>query len=130
VAQGRADGHQVVYGDISDPNLLAAIHVELASLVVITVDHPPTALRVVLYLSSHCPQVPIIARARDLESSSQLLDAGATHAYPEAIEASLRLGATALRMLRVPVDDVEQMIQDVRDWDYKAVLEGEQEQDK
>ena len=54
----------------------------------------------------------------------------AHHAYPEAIEASLRLGATALRMLRVPVDDVEQMIQDVRDWDYQAVVEEGFEQDK
>ena len=84
----------------------------------------------VSYLSSHCPQVPVIARARDLESSSRLLEAGATHAYPETIEASLRLGATALQMLRVPVDDVDQVIQDVRDWDYKPVLEEEQEQDK
>jgi CPA2 family monovalent cation:H+ antiporter-2 len=116
--------------DISDPHLLAAVHVELAALVVITVDHPATALSAVSYLCSHCPHVPVIARARDLESSSRLLEAGATHAYPETIEASLRLAATALRMLRVPVDDVDQVIQDVRDWDYKPVLEEEQEQGK
>ncbi len=128
VEQGRADGFQVLYGDISDPNLLASVHAELASLVVITVDDSATALRVVSYLRSHCPQVPVIARARDLQTSSQLLEAGATHAYPEAIEASLRLGATALRMLRIPVDDVDQVIQDVRDWDYQPVLEGEEEQ--
>jgi monovalent cation:H+ antiporter-2, CPA2 family len=72
-----------------------------------------------------CPQVPIIARARDLESSSVLVEAGATHAYPEAIEASLRLGATALRMLRVPTDDIDLILQGVRDWDYQPVLEEE-----
>jgi enoyl-[acyl-carrier protein] reductase I len=33
--------------------------------------------------------VAIIARARDLAASARLLEAGATHAYPEAIEASL-----------------------------------------
>jgi CPA2 family monovalent cation:H+ antiporter-2 len=130
VEQGRADGHQVLYGDISDPNLLASVHAELAALVVITVDDSATALRVVSYLRSHCPQVPVIARARDLQTGSQLLEAGATHAYPEAIEASLRLGATALRMLRIPVDDVDQVIQDVRDWDYQPVLEEELEQER
>lgn len=125
VAQGRADGHPVSYGDISDPGLLAAIHVERASLVVIALDQPDTALRAISYLRHACPHVPVIARARDLEASSRLLDAGAVHAYPEAIEASLRLGATALRMLDVPADDIDLIVQGVRDWDYKPVLEGE-----
>ncbi len=128
VAQGRVDGNPVLYGDISDPELLAAIHAERASLVVITVDDSPTALRTVSVLRDICPQVPIIARAWDLEASSRLLVAGATYAYPEAIEASLRLGATALRMLRIPDDKVDQIIQGVRDWDYKPVLEEESDQ--
>lgn len=128
VSQGRADGHQVHYGDISDPELMTAIHAERASLVVITVDHSPTALRSVSLLCSSCPQVPVIARARDLESSSRLIAAGAAHALPEAIEASLRLGATALRMLHVPADNIDQMIQDVRDWGYGPVLEETQDE--
>ena len=127
VAQGRADGHQVLYGDISDPELLAAVHVERASLVVITVDNFTHALRTVAVLRSSCPHVPVIARARDLESSTRLIDAGAVHAYPEAIEASLRLGTTALRMLRIPTDDIDLILQDVRDWDYKPVLEVERD---
>ncbi len=127
VAQGRSAGHQVLYGDISDPELLAAAHAERASLIVITVDRSSTALRAVAALRDACPQVPIIARARDLEASAQLLDAGATHAYPEAIEASLRLGATALRMLHIPGDDIDLIIQGVRDWGYLPVVEEKQE---
>lgn len=123
VARGRADGHPVLYGDISDPELLASIRVEKASLVVITIDQAEMALRTVSYLRTHCPQVPVIARARDLEATSHLLDAGATHAYPEAIEASLRLGATALQILRVPSADIDLIMQGVRDWDYKPVVE-------
>ena len=130
VAQGLADGNPVFYGDISDPGLLTAIHVERASLVVITIDQSDTALRTVSFLRGICPQVPVIARARDLEVSSRLLNAGATHAYPEAIEASLRLGATALQILRVPTDDIDLVVQGVRDWGYKPVLENEQGQDK
>lgn len=125
VAQGRANGHSVHYGDISDPELLTAIHVERASLVVITIDQADKALRAVSHLRKACPQVPVIARARDLESSSQLLDAGATYAYPEAIEASLRLGVTAMQILRIPYDDIDLLVQGVRDWDYKPVLEKE-----
>jgi CPA2 family monovalent cation:H+ antiporter-2 len=123
VVQGREDGLPVHYGDISDPELLAAIHVERASLVVITIDQAAMALRTVAFLRKTCPEVPVIARARDLEASSQLLEAGATHAYPEAIEASLHLGATALQILRVPAEDIDQLVQGVREWDYKPVLE-------
>lgn len=127
VAQGKADGHQVVYGDITDPEFLAAVKVERAALVVLSVDDFPVTLQVVEFMSKLAPHVPVIARARDLESSSRLLAAGATHAYPEMIEASLRLGATALQVLRVPVNDIDLMIQEVRDWDYKPVLEEEPE---
>ncbi len=123
VAKGQAEGYPVHYGDISDPELLAAIHVERASLVLITIDQAAMALRAVSYLRKACPQVPVIARARDLKASSQLLQAGATHAYPEAIEASLCLGAIAMQILRVPSDDIDQLVQGVRDWDYKPVLE-------
>lgn len=124
VAQGRADGHLVSYGDISDPGLLASIHVERASLVVITVDRSAAALGTISYLRRTCPQVPVIARAQDLETCTRLLDAGAMHAYPETIEASLRLGVMTLQMLHVPSDDIDQILKEVREWGYKSVSDG------
>ena len=123
VKQGLADGHAVLYGDIADADLLAAARAERASLAIVTVDSHAVALRTVAALRLHCPHVPIIARARDLKTSSALIDAGAIHAYPEAIESSLRLGATALRMLRIPTIDIDQMLQDIRDGDYQPVIE-------
>ncbi len=123
VRQGQADGHAVLYGDIADPELLTAARAEQASLAIVTVDAHAVALRTVAALRQHCPQVPVIARARDLEASSALIDAGAIHAYPETIEASLRLGATALRMLQIPTADIDLMLKDIRDWDYQPVIE-------
>ncbi len=125
IAQGKADKHAVAFGDISDAQLLATIRADRASLVVITVDDFGAALRAISNLRRTCPQVPVIARARDLEMSKRLLDAGAIHAYPETIEASLRLGAMALQILHVSSTEIEQVVQDVRDWDYKPVLEDE-----
>ena len=123
VAQGRADGHQVFVGNITDPGLLTAIHVERASLVVITIDSTAAALVTLSYLGRVCPHVPVIVRARDLESSTRLRNAGAIQAYPEMIEASLRLGASALQLLHVPDDEIDQIVQGVRDWGYQPVLE-------
>ena len=124
VQQGLADGHAVLYGDIADPELLAAARAEQARLAIVTVDSHAVALRAVAALRLHSPHLPVIARARDLAASSALIEAGAAHAYPETIEASLRLGATALRMLHIPTADIDLMLQDIRDWDYQAVIEA------
>lgn len=124
VAQGRAHGQPVLYGDISDPELLAAAHAGRASLVVLTIDHGSIALRALSHLRNAYPQVPVIARARDLEASAHLLQAGATQAFPEAIEASLRLGAEALRMVGAPADSVDLLMQGVRERGYELVREG------
>lgn len=125
VAQGRADGHAVWLGDIADPGLLSSIHVERASLVVIAVDSPGTALGVMSYINRTCPQVPVIVRARDLETSTRLLAAGAARAYPETIELSLRLSVTAMQMLNVSSDEIDEMVQGVRDRGYWPILEDE-----
>ena len=123
VKQGRALGHPVLYGDISDAGLLAAAHAELFSLVVLTVDGSATALRTVSHLRSAYPQIPIVARARDLDASSELLKAGATQAFPETIEASLRLGAEALQMAGAPADNIELLMEGVRNRGYELVRE-------
>ncbi len=123
VAQGRAAGHLVLYGDVADPELLAAGRAEHAALVVITIDHAATALRVVSSLRARYPRLPIVARARDLEESGRLVEAGATQAHPEAVEASLRLGAAALRMVGASADQVDVLLDAVRDEGYDLVRE-------
>jgi CPA2 family monovalent cation:H+ antiporter-2 len=125
VKQGMADGHRVSLGDISDPELLSVIHLDRASLIVITIDNSATALNAVAFLGKTYPQIPVIARARDLQMSASLIKAGARHAYPETIEASLRLGEEALHLLDVPSNEVETLIQDMRDSGYKPVLKDE-----
>jgi glutathione-regulated potassium-efflux system protein KefB len=130
VAQGRAYGHPVLYGDISDPELLAATHAEQASLAVLTISDTPTALLTVSHLRNLYPQVPIIARARDLEACARLLEAGATHAYPEALEASLRLAAEALQMVGAPADNAELLLQGVRDKGYELIREEPENDEK
>ena len=126
VAQGLAGGHSVYYGDISDHELLAAVPGERADLAVITVDQSAVAEKAVRAIKDVYPGVSVIARARDLAASARLLEAGATHAYPEAIEASLALGATTLEMLAVPAEAVDQTLQGVRDGSYRPVMEPEE----
>ncbi|MES9968665.1 MAG: cation:proton antiporter [Candidatus Thiodiazotropha sp.] len=121
VAQGKKDGLPVYYGDISDPDLLDAANVGNASLVVLTVDSGPVALRTLSHVRNTYPHVPVVSRARDLEACGHLVSAGASHAFPEALESSLRLGAIALQMVDVPKDSVDLLLQGVRQDNYTLV---------
>ncbi len=121
VAQGRADGLPVYFGDISDPHLLVASRIEQAALVVLAVDHPRTALRAMTHLRNACPELRVIARAKDLEGVGHLLGAGATRAFPEILESSLRLGAEALQILGIGGDDVDRLLEGVRSTRYEAL---------
>ena len=72
VARGKEDGFPVYYGDIANPELLAAAHAEQAALVVLTVDQEQTALQAISHVRNNYPGIPVIARARDLEASGRL----------------------------------------------------------
>ncbi len=121
VAKGREDGFPVYYGDISNPELLAAAHAEQSALLVVTVDQERTALKTVSHVRNNYPGVPVIARARDLEASGRLIQAGATLAPPEMVESSLRLANDTLRIVGLPVDNVDTLLSDVRKKDYELV---------
>ena len=121
VARGKRDGFPVYYGDIANPELLAAAHAERAALLLLTVDREQTALQTISHVKNNYPGIPVIVRARDLEASGRLTQAGATIALPEAVETSLRLANDTLRMVGVPVDNVELLLCDVRRKDYELV---------
>ncbi|MGA7979547.1 MAG: cation:proton antiporter [Chromatiaceae bacterium] len=121
VAQGRKDGLPVYFGDIADAHLLAASRIDQAALVILTVDHPRTALRALTHLRNACPDLRVIARAKDLEGVAHLLAAGATLAYPEILESSLRLGSEALRILGVSGDEVDRLMEGVRSTRYEVL---------
>jgi glutathione-regulated potassium-efflux system protein KefB len=121
VKKGVEDGFPTYFGDISDPHLLAAIHIEQAALAVLTIDNPRTALRALAHLRNDCPDLPVIARAKDLEGVGHLMAAGATNAFPEILESSLRLGAEALQIVGVAGDDVDRLVTGVRATRYEAI---------
>ena len=91
---------------------------------VLTIDHGAPVLRAVSQLRNTYPRIPVIARARDLKASAHLLKAGATQAFPETIEASLRLGAEALKMVGSPEDKVQLWMEGIRSSGYQRVQEA------
>jgi CPA2 family monovalent cation:H+ antiporter-2 len=114
VAEARRQDLPVYYGDASRSEVLKAAGVERAQAVVITVDEPESASRTVQVVRRLAPELPVLARARDLAQCEELAGVGATAVVPEVVEGSLQLVAALLRQLGASRDEVEQILAEFR----------------
>ena len=101
VVADRRAGHEVYFGDASDPEFLKVCGIDDAAGVIITINARQVIDEIVAYVRSIRPDIPIIARARDAGHARHLYAIGATEAVPETIEASLQLSQSALLGLGV-----------------------------
>ncbi len=123
IRECRGKGMPVYYGDAARFEILEAVGTRHARSVVITLDNPLTADRVVSAVKALFPGLPVYARARDLRHSRRLKEEGVTEAVPETLEASLQLGVIVATAMGVSADEVTGIIQTFREDDYESVEE-------
>ncbi len=121
VAQERAKGRPVYYGDASRLDMLRLARLESARALVVTMDSATAADHIVRAVREFAPQLPIYARARDGKHARRLLERGASEVVPETVEASLQLAARVLAGTGMPEDVVEQRIQIERDAELRRL---------
>jgi len=95
----RRLGIRGFYGDLGRPEVLDAAGLADARAIVLGVDDPALALRLVRHIRSHHPRLPVIARARDRHQVYELTAAGATVAVREVFPAAVEAGRSALAVL-------------------------------
>lgn len=115
----------VFYGDASRGEILAKAGIEHATAVVVTMNDPEAASRIVGEIHQRWPTVPIHARARDTAHARQLLELGATFCTPETVEASLQLAANVLLDVGIDEDITQRRIATQRAFETGAIHEGE-----
>ena len=115
VTHDRRDGHDVFYGDATDPSFLAICGLAQAAGVIITIHTPDLIDAVVEHVRAVRPDIVVVSRARDADHARHLYALGATDAVPETIEASLQLSEAALVGLGIPAGPVIASIHEKRD---------------
>lgn len=123
IREAKAHGYPVLFGDAGAPHTLRRLDLTRATSVILTMDEPITAQRLVRRLRGAYPDLPIIARARDANHAAALYKAGATHAVPETLEASLQLSEAVLVELGVPMGFVIASIHEKRDELRELIME-------
>ena len=114
VAQQRKKGRPVYWGDITQPELLARLHLETARALVVTMHDTRAVDALVARAHAARPDLLIVARARDAKHAAHLYAIGASDAVPETIEASLQLSESVLVDMGVPMGPVIASIHEER----------------
>ncbi|ALE16755.1 putative Glutathione-regulated potassium-efflux system protein KefB [Altererythrobacter epoxidivorans] len=122
IESAKRDGYRATFGDAGRGDALSRLGIETAPAVVLTMDEPVLAQRLVAKLRKSYPDLLIVARARDPEHAAELYRAGASHAVPETLESSLQLSEAVLVDIGVAMGPVIASIHEKRD-EFRVKLE-------
>ena len=120
----KRKGYRATFGDAARGGSLARLGVENAPAIVLTMDEPVLAARLVSKLRSEYPDLLIVSRARDIAHAAELYRAGASHAVPETLEAALQLSEAVLVDIGVAMGPVIASIHEKRD-EFRDLIERE-----
>jgi glutathione-regulated potassium-efflux system ancillary protein KefC len=95
----RTFGFKVFYGDVTRTDLLHAAGAAKAQALVVAIDDVEDSLALVDAVRREFPNLPIMARARNVSHLYDLMDRGVTILERETFEAALQLGRQVLQHL-------------------------------
>lgn len=114
VRKARALGEPVFYADATSEEALGHAHLEKARALVLLMNDPLAAQRVVDTASRVAPRVPIFARTRYLAERANLLAIGAKEVVAEEVESGVEILSRLLRLLDMPRNVIDDQISQVR----------------
>lgn len=115
VSKLHAEGIPVYFGNAARPELLRRVHADEAPAIVLTMDHPSSALQAVRGIRREFPHARLFARSRDERHARALKLAGASVVVPETLEASLQLSAFVLEAMGLDERVVDAIVDRERD---------------
>jgi CPA2 family monovalent cation:H+ antiporter-2 len=118
VHEAQAAGEPVYFGDVKQKDILRAVGIEQAKLVLLTFDQHDKAVSVIELVSSMYPDLPIVVRTRKDYRMEELYLAGASQVVPEILEGSLMLVSQVLHLSGVPMSRILKRVRKERKGHY------------
>jgi CPA2 family monovalent cation:H+ antiporter-2 len=114
VRNARAQGLPIYYGDATSAEALNHARLPHARALVLLMNDPQAARRVVDTAKRVAPDVPILMRTRYLAEREPLLKLGAFDVVAEEVEGSVEIIARMLRWIETPRNVIDERIKEVR----------------
>ncbi|SEI56730.1 monovalent cation:H+ antiporter-2, CPA2 family [Allopseudospirillum japonicum] len=121
VHEASSAGEHVVYGDSSRHEILEALGVARARLVVVTVNDKHFTLQILDSLKHLAIEVPTLIRTKDDSDLELYQHAGATEVVPEVLEGGLMLVYHSLLLSNIPFRRVNHVIRSARSERYQLL---------
>lgn len=96
IAVARQNDVLVYFGDATRPEVLSAVGLDRAKALVIAIDEPRQAVKIMNLVKYILPDLTVYARARDAEHATVLEKAGAAFTVPEVIPTAVQLANLAI----------------------------------
>lgn len=123
VKEAYTAGEKVFFGDAAERDILEAVGVNEARLVVISHEDITSAHKVLHHVRALRHDLPVMVRTRDESRVDELRASGATEVVPETLEAALMIAVHTLLLLNVPTVRVMRRMQQQRDGRYHLLRE-------
>ena len=121
IYDGKQEGHNVHYGDVTDPTMQGAAAFAKARSVVITLEDTGAATRLVEALHGFYPQLPIQIAAPDLPTQDRWREIGAAEVVCTSVEGNIQLGQEMLRAAGLADSVIAELLESLRQDDYALV---------
>jgi glutathione-regulated potassium-efflux system ancillary protein KefC len=118
----RKFGFKVFYGDATRVDLLHTAGAQKARALVVAIDDVEDSLRLVEAVKRDFPNLPILARARNVSHYYDLMDRGVTILERETFESALLLGRQVLQQLGFGAYQARQAAMKFRAHNLKSLL--------
>ncbi len=121
VAEARATGVSIIYGDAVRREVLMHVGVMLARVSVIAISDPVAARHVVALIREMNPDVHIIVRTRYISEAADLERLGASQVIPEEFETSVEIFSRVLQYYGVSRNVIARESADIRRAGYEML---------
>lgn len=115
VRRERRDGMHIHYGDATNEAVLHHVNADKALVVVVVINDPLGARRVVELSRRIAPQAFIIVRSRTLSEVEPLRALGADEVIADELEVSIEIFSRVLARSLVPREEIERFAESVRE---------------
>jgi CPA2 family monovalent cation:H+ antiporter-2 len=115
VRRGKELGLPVYYGDGTSPEALGHAHLDKAQLVVLLMNDPAAAERIVDTIRRVAAHVPVLMRTRYLAERAHLMKTGAREVVAEEVVTAIAIIDRMLRFIGIEASAIDERVRKVRE---------------
>ncbi|HEX9251372.1 MAG TPA: cation:proton antiporter [Ignavibacteriaceae bacterium] len=126
VKKEKAKGEKIIYGDISKEEVLKAIKIDKASIIVYAISDPAVTRMSLKLVKKINPHIYALVRTRYVNEVDELKKLGADDVIPEEFETALQIFRKVLERYHIPLNVIMKQTTLLREESYRFLRkEGE-----